>query len=488
MASLQSTTLESLCPEVMLGILDSLSPTWIINLWLTGARQLRFLLSERASITSLTLRGLDGLFTPSRLPGMLASLKSLTSLSISLHRRRIADSKRIWSCLSHLSKLKSLLLDFDFADEWMFDLSKLDAKPSSNLEAYVINRSHFAKIRPLAATFPHLESLEMTSTRATLLSHEHVSALPPSLTTLKLYFFPYFDEESLIDMESSLPRLTTLVIDAPICGVLKHPLPPSLTSLTFTRAYDVDALPSFWTNCNLVELAINLNLAPLAHLPPSLEILTLFRLDAPAPVLAHLPRLRCLNVTGHTNYNTFHWPVDATSSPVIEKLQYRPSNSTNDLDLKLIPRTLKSLNIHWSSNADPTAIASLLTCCTGLTELEMFAPLSFRSEHLLGLPATLTSLKYASLVTLNVGPAILKLPRSLKTLRFVNGGVSSSFLCHLPGSLVDFQIGVLFSEQFADSERADHILQLPRSITKLQLDSYVLKLLQVEHRSYCWRC
>ena len=297
-------SIDTLDPNAICVILDFLSPTWIINLWLTGDCNLHSLLSKEGSIMSLTLKGPTSILSTSRLPGMIASLSSLTSLSISSPLLRIAHPRRVWNCLSQLSKLRSLCLEFESCDAWMFDVDQLNSLPASRSQSKSSNRLPIATIRPLATTFPHLESLTMSNYLGkTLFSNEHLSALPPSLTSLTVYNFRQIDQKCLLKT-ASLPHLATLVFDGAICGVLKDPLPSSITSLALTRASEVQVLPSFWSNSRIIELDLDLQLSSLAHLPPSIEKLKIFRfeqLKSATSYLAHLPNLKSFEVTAESN-------------------------------------------------------------------------------------------------------------------------------------------------------------------------------------------
>lgn len=142
--------------------------------------------------------------------------------------------------------------------------------------------------------------------------------------------------------------------------------------------------------------------------------------------------------------------------------------STQDLTLDSLPQTLKNLYLRWSFNSNPAKVVSFLSCFPALTP-------GFGDSHLSDLPPNLTKLKLIGMQSMfGLRTAIPKLPRGLKTLRLNPGTITSASCCDFPRSLTDLCVGIVMEGKYSDSQLENHVLELPRSITNLRLQVYVL--------------
>lgn len=485
MSSIRLTTLEDLYPDALLKIVEYLSPTWIVKLWLTGSVQLRTSIAKRGVLKSLTLRHPGGYFSTSRLPGMIASLEALTRLTIHAPENRIARPHRMWECLSKLSQLKELELDFLDVDEWLFcsgpSADELLPRPPGEIAFASLGEPTHRTLRPIATSFPNLETLDLTSTRPGLFQNEHVAQLPPSLTSLVLLNGGSINEGCL-DYIGSLPKLAQLRFRAPDCVVLSKPLPSSsLTSLSIMKdEKPITIEPSFWSTSlssapsKMVELKLPLAESSVAHLPPTITKLELPKVpDFSTLSLAHLP-LTSIKVRGCLGKFT----IPRFNSP-LETLDLDGVWTADNVGFDSPIPTVKYLNLDWDHGADASIIMQYIGHFTQLLELKMTTwsiidPLCFQD-----LPLTLTSLHWNNRKpwhSFALDSILEKLPGGLRELNLFRRcfTISTAFFRHLPRSLLKMNIFVVISQDTTDQDAANHFLDLPRSLQSLIMLPYVI--------------
>ena len=275
------STLITLPPEVLRSIVNNLSGDWLVNLWLTGSRPLHQLLSIRSGVTSVILNKPNGILSTARLPGMLGSLINLTSLTFKSDSFVKEDPNRLWDNISKLHQLRTLSITLQDADAWMYEVPPPPWTPDNPLQI----------LRPLAATFPHLESLTLVAKERSFRLTD-LPFLPRSLTRLALPNAHSFDEQSFEHL-AAYPNLVDLHINLMSgCDLQKTKLPSSLTSF---RCGGVKSYPkSFWGEAKLVSLTVSVKESHLPDLPTTLENLVLNGRFTPPVDLTHLPNLRHL--------------------------------------------------------------------------------------------------------------------------------------------------------------------------------------------------
>lgn len=482
MSSMRSWSLESLTAEVLLKIVDDLSPTWIINLWLTGSPQLRRSLATRGSLTSLSLRHPAGYFSTSRLPGMIASLEKLSCLSIHAPLARIAHPARMWKCLSQLSLLHTLDLNLKEVEEWMFEPDDLEvglasfafdeeSPPTDELTFSNASSLGIAKLRPLATTYPHLEVLKLRSNNARLFSNKHLLELPPTLTSLLLLGFPHIDEKCL-EYTTSLPNLASLTLHPANCLRLDGIFPSSITNFRIASDLKTVAQPLFWSQSNLVSLHMNLLVDHVAHLPPTLEKLRL-QLFSPVFAFNHLPRLKTLRLTILGNAALCSGPGDGFPAS-LEKLSLYRSHRSSNLPTELLPRSLTALRMAYNADTDAHTIMDQVSTWPRLIVLRITCATRLDATHLARLPPLLTRLEWLQnpkTETVLIDEAVPLLPRGLESIIF-NGDsatISSTSFGMLPRNLRSLN----FVFNLVEEGLASHVAELPRTLTSMTMLQYV---------------
>ena len=478
MSSTQQASLETLYPALLLEIVEYLSPTWIVNLWLTGSFQLRISLSKRGVVTSLKLHGPNGAFSTSRLPGMIACFESLLHLSIT-SANRIAVPYRIWNCLSQLVQLKTLQLEFPEVDEWMFWNNSSESEfatlyNESSIDYYV-KMQLYHTMRPIATTFIHLETFKLCNKYTVgVIRSEHLSQFPKSLTSLTVSYPGAFDEKCL-EYVASLPKLAELQIGSMVCSKLSTPsLPPSITSLTFERVSFASGLiePSFWIGSNIAKLNLSLHPDSVADLPPTI---TKLKVVGSNLSFQHLPALLEVEVVSERENTQFRMP--SFNSP-LESLDLEVQQTINNFDLTTICPTVKNLNLRWKSPMDFDNAFKYIQCFTKLVTLSLQTP-SFEPGHFHQLPPTLTSLLWTARgAKFSIDDEVAKLPRGLTCLEFpvYSAKLSPSAFQHLPPFLKSLRVCKSATESSAE-EMAKHFESLPRSLRSLLVIPYVFGIL-----------
>ena len=474
MSSLSVSPIETLYPDALRQIVEYLSPTWIVNLWLTGSVFLRTSLAKRGALTKLRLAYPEGFFSTSRLPGMIASFDKLTCLSITGLITRITTPLRMWKCLSQLHLLKTLKLHCVEADEWMFEPCELevdltcfsfdDDEPSSH------NAPTIPKLRPLATTYPHLETLDINHMRLRRLQNEHLLELPPTLTWLQLQTFDLLDEKCLAYTQN-LPKLATVKLYAKECSDLTGIIPSSITSLTISSHHAVDCPPSFWAGSSVIEVDIPFSLDAIASLPPSIEKLYVRRASHPGAHIdiCHLPRLKHLTVSNHD--------VSLNALTPLESLDYY--SGTPSIPIECVSTRLKSIYFSWYGSGSFNLLPWVNTM-SSLTKALISCKADLKASDLCDLPQTLTSLEwYQSMYgghPIPLDDAVDKLPRGLQQLSFTSSPlyISSSAFHKLPRSLRSLSMKHHFASNLSPEVCASHVKQLPRSMTSWTSDQYVL--------------
>ena len=483
MSSTRQASLETLYPALLLEIVEYLSPTWIVNLWLTGSVQLRTSLSKRGVVTSLKLHGPNGAFSTSRLPGMIACFESLLHLSIT-SANRIAVPYRIWNCLSQLVQLKTLQLEFPEVDEWMFwnNSSESASTPSYSQPSpdKATQARLFRCLRPIATTFAHLETFKLCNkSTAGFLRNEHLSLLPKSLTSLSVLYKVNdgaFDEKCF-EYVASLPKLAEMHIGSMKGLKLSTPsLPPSITSLTFERVPFASILiePSFWIGSNIAKLNLSLHPDSVADLPPTITKLKVVGSNLSTLSFQHLPALLEVDIASEAEYNDFRMP--SFNSP-LESLEVAIKHSINNFDLTTICPSVKNLNVSFKHRVDFDNAFKYIQCFTKLVTLSIYS-VHFEPGHFQQLPPTLTSLLWIGRGSgLNIDDEVAKLPRGLTSLIFpINPAkLSPSAFQHLPPCLKRLRISAELPTESSDEEIAKDFESLPRSLRSLIISPYVVR-------------
>lgn len=472
-------------PEILEIVLKKLDGTSLVRLWLTGSFTLHHTIRNRGALRSALLVLPHDSFGPSRLPQMLHSCSSLSSLTISADGARIATPERMWSVLSSLSSLRKLRLICLIAEEWMIEYDEnietlFDESPSlpppDTPIAHLPSTEY--ELRPIAATFPHLESLFLKTKRQFLRPH-HICHLPKSLTSIKLpdhksvnyTCLPYFND---------FPNIRTILLDVPkepkepLSGVL----PPTVTKLTLSDAY-LKIPAEFWgSQSQLISFTGNLHTElSIASLPPSLEKLTfpyIIEQEARYYRYDHLPRLRCLRFQG-SHYENREDNILPALPPTLENFQLQNATDSTPFDL---PPSMRTIYIS-SLNEYETSVLDLFLRLPALTSLHIaYVDLSFNEEFMRALPTGLTFLQISHKPwgkrfrpkLVNLSPIALDLPRGLSSLLLSENifCLTSSGFKDLPRHLTDLDIGIVFHGNYRDI--GEHISQLPRTLVTVRFE------------------
>lgn len=381
------SALTSLPPELLRDIVDLLCPDWLINLWLTGSRPLHHLLSVRSGVTSLALKKVEGPLSTARLPEMVGLLINLTSLTIKSHSRQIEHPNRIWSCLSKLNQLRMLDLRLQQAEDWMYEW--IPASTGTN-NGQVASQASQQVLRPIAATFPSLETLKISSKERAFQTKD-LPFLPRSLTHLALRSTD-FDHESFENL-ASFHKLSYLRVDqiAGWCNWEIAKLPSSITSFTCN---DIAPFPkSFWNDTNLVSFRGGITEECVSELPTTLESLFLTcGYTAQTISLTHLPNLTRLQTELRTAPTLF---VCSPNAP----LESLPTITIRDMQPSILPSSLTSLRIiaHLNQLESVVPFFKAIGTLSKLEALEVKAPVvqtSFTHDVLQYLPPSLKSLTW----------------------------------------------------------------------------------------------
>ena len=484
MSSNRQASIETLYPALLLEIVEYLSPTWIVNLWLTGSVQLRTSLSKRGVVTSLKLHGPNGAFSTSRLPGMIACFESLLHLSIT-SVNRIAVPYRIWNCLSQLVQLKTLQLEFPEVDEWMFLNNSSESEfatlyNESRLD-YHVKMQLYHTMRPIATTFIQLETFKLSCvSKVGFIRNEHLSFLPKSLTSLAVLTKPGIISEKCLEYVASLPKLAMFHFTAKRCSKLSTPsLPPSITSLTIdttSGCFLID--PSFWIGSNITDLNLPLDPASVADLPPTIAKLWVVGNNLSDLSFQHLPSLLSVSLVSEGETNGFDMPTFSSPLESLE-MQCREPVVCNPFDLKTVFPTVKSLRISAViKDIDINNAFKYIQCFTTLATLRL-QTINYAPGHLHQLPPTLTLFEWSNLKAaehlFSIDEEAAKLPRGLKILDFQSYSVklSSSAFQHLPPFLKSLRLAIEIPTEPSDEEIAKHFQSLPRSLRSLNICPYV---------------
>ena len=402
---------------------------------------------------------------------MIASIEKLTCLSIFAPTHRIATSFRIWHCLSQLTLLQSLALNFHHVDEWMFEPVSFELPLSSFSFAgnapIAYEEPTTPKLRPLATAFPHLESLHLATRSATLLLNEHLKSLPPTLTSITLDGFGKIDDTCIQYTTAASVSIETYNKE------LTGTLPSTLTSLSFSTGYKSEIQESFWNKSNLVSLRVSMPPNFVACLPPTLEKL---ELDTVAPVLSfkHLPRLKVLEVTilGAAQFTDTN---DPGFPPTLEELTFFRPREPFLLRPEIMPPNLKKLNVGFPIRANLSELMAILSCLNQLTKLKIRCSTEIGLTHLSNLPPLLKTLKWThnwKNACLYIDEILPKLPQHLEKLVFEHSSVtiSSASFGLLPRKLRLMTLRVGIDEQV---DLAKCVKELPRTLKFMDIQ-YVI--------------
>ena len=410
---------------------------------------------------------------------MIGSFESLLHLSIE-SSNRIALPYRLWNCLSKLTQLKTLKLKVPQVDEWMFwngtsesEFATLYNQSSADSRA---KTQLLSTMRPMATTFPNLETLLLAEKSAAFFRNEHVSLLPRSLTSLAVLVKKGSIDEGCFEYVASLPKLAKLHLIAHSCTKLSTPLPPSITLLSIEKSDNSILIePSFWVGSTITDLSLPLDPASVAYLPPTITKLNVVGKNLSNLSFQHLPSL--LSVRLASEGETLGFVIPTFSSPV-EALDMVFRTSRNNFDLRTVLPTVKHLNINCGPQADLDNAFKYIQSFTQLVSLRLYTMI-FESGHLHRLPPTLTSFEWNPLQRQIVKPStdedVAKLPRGLTSLDFQSFAVklSSSAFQHLPPLLKSLTLCIELPTEPSDEEIAKHFQALPRSLRSLNIIPYV---------------
>lgn len=445
----------SLPPEVLEKVLNDLSGTWLVRLWLTGSSSLHQMLGNRGAITSAIFNvSHPSALSSSRWPGMIGNLMRLTSLTIAAGHMRIAHPDRIWRSLSSLKHLRELLMHCDEAEAWMFDFVK-GYQPLTTGAPFADSglSSEEVVLRPIASAFPCLEVLKLRTERP-FIKPKHIAQLPPSLRTLWLDSSPI---AGCIDYLAKLPLLSDLAFKSyPYEASAK--CPPSITSLVI-RGAEHPFPPSFWKDCNLKSISASMSSAPLLELPSTVERLKITsRSGLELNSLDHLPHLKRFQCHSLKSSAMPHFPAGLESLTLMA--HYRMILGTNASPL---PASLTSLSLHAEDQVD---IIPHIKGLKNLVSLEISNPHNYPMDALIGLPDGLKTLKFRYSAQEDLSPIVKKLPKGLETFQ-VNAGafLPAASLHHLPRSLTDLYCTL----RFPDSECPNLEEALPKTMKSLHL-------------------
>lgn len=430
------STLTRLPSEVLSKVLALLSGTSLVYLWRTGSKHLLTNMSERSGVTEATFY-LAGALNPSRLPRMLGSFKALSSLTIIAPGLRIGHPWRIWHSLSKLNLLRTLYLSFVEAEEWMFDGPSKELTISDNTEAARDFRLRFLELRPIASTFPHLQSLRL-ATGAQFFTDKDLAKLPQSLTYLNLSNHHRLTS-ACYEYLAALPHITTILLQifrqAPLDESAK--LPKTITSIAVTSVLlTIPEIPrSFWNGCNIIHLHLGMTPSSIEHVPSDfLESITSMIETDPKSSFSRFSRLKSIHlmVGGSAEGRSLPELPSTLEKLKITLTEFRSAEAFNlppfisDLQLDIQgafdpallitalnqeAKHLKSLSVHFLPLTDPYNVLGPLT--TPVTSLVWFCK-RFNWSDIGTLPRSLTALETnLSLSYMNLS----LLPASLTTIR-----------------------------------------------------------------------
>ena len=458
----------------------------IIRLWLTGDQHLLHLLSQRNTVTSLKLLLVYGAMRTSRLPAMVNSLIRLTSLTINNLGQRLAHPARLWHALSSLTQLKELTLECKEAEEWLLDpnwpstdFHSLFDAPDAPCEHQVLS-SPASRLRPFAATFPHLELLSLKRAR-NVLEVEDLHHFPKSITNLSLLGHSQI-KENCLPIIHIFPNIRSLHISVSTSAVLTGVLPSSITSLDFGYHPEFEIPSTFWGDCNIIHLAVNLSKSSFAFIPSSVETLR-FSAFFPTTDYTQLDYRRFFNLKTLTfaSYNS-RQAIKAQLPSSVTSLVFANSNlswspMTGDSLIHLPPQLQK---LHFYSIADaslPFVLQSikLLAHLTSLKFRHSFTFWDTSHKYLSELPPTLKSLTLwhplsdAASTKHDVSSSVPHLPRSLTKLCIAqcNLFIASSAIKSLPRDMRRLEMSIALVDD--DSLLPSHVLDLPRGISQLKI-------------------
>lgn len=454
---------------------------------------------------------------PSRLPEMLRSCDRLLELEVLAASSRIADPERLWQVLSSLTSLRKLILLCSEAEEWMFEpcdefssFAMFDdpSEAQDSLQTVVLTSAPSEPsglvLRPIASTFPNLESLNL-STRRQHLRPEHLALLPHSLTSVELPQHDLIDCTS-IHRFSVLPNIRHLKVcveeEVSLAGQV---LPPTVTALHLTGWRTASIPKEFWSSgtqedgntavSNLVSLQVySISLESFRALPSSLEYLRLTSsltqsvIEPDEHAFEHLPRLKSMILDSGYSFGKGGF---TQFPPSLTKLQSRHILCDNGQALQL-PVHLRTLE-----TSEDTMDAELLNNIfrdklpSSLTVLN-FTGCEWSREMFSALPPTLKELRILFLTNtvsiLDATSVLSVLPRGLNVLdcleltlhrRKQHLYVRPEGFKDLPRQLSKFRCGVLFEGDHHPKDLANFIGDLPRSLTTLGLDHYTTKEVEI---------
>lgn len=438
-------------PDLLRNVVDQLDGSSLVNLWLIGSRLLHYALAERGGARKATL-AVSAPLTPSRLPQSIGYLKSLTSLEIHTPDIRIGHPARIWRCLSKLNQLRALSLSFWEAEEWMFEMG--DALGSFFEDSDEVMSSGFSNMefRPIASTFPQLESLTLRTQNFFLQNHD-LPKLPPSLTHLDVSGNSRIDQNCLSYL-ASLPKIASLNIAAIGPVSEKIQLPSTITALSIDRNGPFEIPKSFWNDCKMVDIRMRMLPDSILHVPnESLKTCHLLIYCPPTYSLSleptHHPdlfsRFHCLSELRLNPTLTFEY---ATFPSSLRSLTILLPPITQEVRLNL-PPLLTSLSIHCRRYFNAahcfTALANELKQLTTLQVKGDTKAVLFPSTDCFALlPDSLTSLTW----TLPLSKIVDKFPPNLVQLSApqLNFNLLDTALGLLPASLTDISCGLHFTD------------------------------------------
>lgn len=483
-------------PTHILGqICDGLEQNDLGHLWFTGCKSLLHSLGNRGALTSASFTFLT---TPRGLPTMLYSCPRLTWLEIRNSGVCLGHPSSLWYLISSFSLLQHLHLDFVEAEAWLFDYG-----PSPDLARLFDDEGISGAglpLNPIAEYLPHLEYLHLEAGKPALEPY-HIELLPKSLTHLRILSALKMDLDSL-PYYYELPKIRTIFVYHNTSEEVVGVLAPSITSIHFEAGSLLSIPASFWEKSNLIEFSGKCTIETYLQLPSTVEALHFP--DVPwqgewspdechellKELCTYLPNLKELSFPNSFNTVQGEW------TPFPSKLEFLSFLGLDTQRFQFenpppiaLPPTLKTLLME--DFREPQAFMQAVPGLSSLTRLEigMRTQCFLNADFLLNLPATLLHLKvndsvgrFLSMKAICVDSAIPSLSRQLKSLIMSHQiyFITSSFAKHLPRSLQRLSIGFIFdrpAEPLVDDQApaephqslADHISDLPRSITNLLL-------------------
>ena len=417
-------------------IVNKLGGTSLTRLWLSGDRIIQLIMSQRGVLTSAIFTDVSSPISPSRFPGAIGSFQNLTSLQIVSHENRIGNPDRIWAAISKLNNMKSLFLAFPESEDWMFDWelsldSLFDSQPLQTSTTRCLSG-----IRPIATTFPLLESITLKSLngpgrlRNSDLQHFPASILVLDLSDCKLLDFMVFNY---------IKHMTALhTIHLPSSSRFRNSRffssirpPSSITSLRID-AFPLKSNLNFW-NCLPSLTCLTSRFAPdkLEELPSSIQHLEIESwinpINQPTPSFKHLARLKSLRIGSEVTDNTQNPSPDLglLSCASLETIRFKFGKSFSEDIAHHFPPSLTDINIYTKNRLDSRLLSS--AHFPHLTSLQCYCK-EFDVEDLAGIPSSLTVLELTeSSPTVNGKKDRLYslIPRGLTSL-YLNLGIPPS--------------------------------------------------------------